>query len=126
MAVGVEVVSAYSGPASVHSFNDVNKVSEIKTHKIEYSDSDRVLYDLYKQVRELRENKAVSEIEIDRIYTTLISDYPNDWLLLLELYELSIKNGLSNQKALLKELEKLKCNKSYTTLIEKGIALCSI
>ena len=124
MAVGVEVVSAYSGPASVHSFDDVNKVSEIKTHKIEYSESDKALYGLYQQVRALRENKTVSEREIDLISDVLIFDFPNDWLLLLELYELSVKNNYSNQKVLLSHLEKLKCNKSYTTLIEKGIALC--
>ena len=124
MAVGVEVVSAYSGPASVNSFDDINKVSEIKTHKIDYSESDRILYNLYQRVRNLRESEVVSEKEIDVICNTLISDFPNDWLLILELYELSVKNNYSNQKVLLSHLEKLKCNKSYTTLIEKGIALC--
>ena len=125
MAVGVEVVSAYSGPASVNSFEDVNKVSETKTHKIEYSESDRKLYHLYNKVRDLRNNGIVSEREIDLIHNELIFEHPNDWLLMLELYELSVKNNFSNQKILISELEKLKCNKSYTILIEKGIALCS-
>jgi phenylalanine-4-hydroxylase len=125
MAVGVEVISAYSGPASVNSFEDVNKVSETKTHKIEYSEADRKLYHLYSKVRDLRNKGMVSEREIDLIYSELISDHPNDWLLMLELYELSVKNNFPNQKVLLTGLEKLKCNKSYTILIEKGIALCS-
>jgi phenylalanine-4-hydroxylase len=125
MAVGVEVVSAYSGPASVNSFEGVNKVSEIKTHKIEYTETQQALYKLYTQVRLLREKAIISEIEIDVIYNELVLSHPNDWLLLLELYELSVKHNFSNQKVVLKTLENLKCNKSYTTLIEKGIALCS-
>jgi len=125
MAVGVEVISAYSGPASVNSFEDINKVSEIKTHKIQYSASDRKLYQMYKQVRESREEETSTEKMVELIFETLKDEYPNDWLLLLELYELSEKNNFSNKNTLLKELEKLKCNKSYTSLIEKGIALCS-
>ena len=124
MAVGVEVVSAYSGPASVNSFVGINKVSEIKTHKIQYTENQKSLYGLYTQVREFRENDSVTESDVDEVFNTLIANYPNDWLLLLELYELSVKHNFSNQKVVLKTLENLKCNKSYTTLIEKGIALC--
>jgi phenylalanine-4-hydroxylase len=124
MAVGVRVVSAYSGPASVNSFEGVNKVSEIKTRKTQYTEKQKALYDLYTQVRVLRGHAIVTEKEIEVIYNELIANYPNDWLLMLELYELSVKNNFSNQKVLITELEKLKCNKSYTTLIEKGIALC--
>ncbi len=125
MAVGVEVVSAYSGPASVNSFEEVNKVSETKTHKIQYTEKQKSLYNLYAQVRALRETAALTEMKMEEIYNELIANYPSDWLLMLELYEVSVKNNFPNQKVLIKELEKMKCNKSYTTLIEKGIALCS-
>ncbi|MBL4642890.1 MAG: aromatic amino acid hydroxylase [Flavobacteriaceae bacterium] len=125
MAVGVEVVSAYSGPASVNSFEDVNKVSETKTHKIQYTEKQISLYGLYTQLRTLRESSTLTESSIELLYNELIANHPSDWLLMLELYEVSVKNNFSIQKILLKELEKLKCNKSYTTLIEKGIALCS-
>jgi len=125
MAVGVEVVSAYSGPASVNSFEEVNKVSETKTHKIKYTEKQISLYHLYSQLRTLREGAKLTEKVVEMLYAKLIANYPTDWLLMLELYEVSVKNNFSTQKRLLKELEKLKCNKSYTTLIEKGIALCS-
>lgn len=124
MAVGMEVVSAYAGPASVNSFEDVAKVSETKTHKIHYSESDQELYKLYQKVRDLRDNNAITENEITAIFETLQIKFSKDWLLPLELYELSIKNNYSNQSVLLKYLETLKSNKSYTTLIEKGIVLC--
>ena len=124
MAVGEEIVSAYSGPASLHSFEDVNKVSETKTHKIKYSDVDKELYGLYQKVRNFREKKNISEIDIEDINNKLIMKFSSDWLLLLELYELSVRNNFSIKKELLRRLEELKCNKSYTILIEKGIALC--
>ena len=124
MAVGEKIISAYSGPASVHSFENINKVSETKTHKINYSSEDKALYTLYERVRAYRESKKVLESEIIEVYNTLINEYKTDWLLLLELYELSIKNNFNIQNQLLKSLETLKCNNSYTKLIEKGIALC--
>lgn len=125
MAVGVEVTSAYSGPADVNSFDEINKVSETKTHKIQYSKEDKELYSLYSHVRDLRNKQEISEREIELIYNELIFSHPNDWLLLLELYELSVDKDYSIKNDLLSSLEKLKCNKSYTSLIEKGLALCS-
>jgi len=124
MAVGKEIVSAYAGPASVLSFTDVNKVSETKTHKINYSDADKELYALYQKVRDFRKKNNVLEKNIEEIFNVLIRKFSSDWLLLLELYELSVKFNFSIQKSVLKKLEELKCNKSYTTLIEKGIVLC--
>ena len=124
MAVGEEIISAYSGPASVHSFEDVNKVSETKTHKIKYSNSDKELYVLYDKIRNCRENNTVSENIIKEIFTELNTKFQNDWLLLLELYELSVKNNFSIKNSILEKLEDLKGNKSYTTLIEKGLVLC--
>lgn len=124
MAVGKEIVSAYSGPASVLSFGEINKVSETKTHKINYSNLDKELYALYQKVRDYRENNHVTENNIEAVFEELNVKFPNDWLLLLELYELSIKNDFSIQEKILKNLEELKCNKSYKTLIEKGIVLC--
>ena len=124
MAVGKEIVSAYSGPASVLSFEEINKVSDTKTHKINYSNSDKELYILYQKVRNFRENNNVSEEDIEVIFNELNNKFSNDWLLLLELYELSVKYNFSIQNNILAKLEELKCNKSYKTLIEKGIVLC--
>lgn len=124
MAVGKEVVSVFAGPASVSSFKEVNKVSETKTHKIQYSDSDRKLYKMYKDVRKSREEETTTEIMIELTFKTLKKEYPSDWLLPLELYELSVLNNYSNKTVLLEYLEELKCNKSYTKLIERGIILC--
>ncbi len=124
MAVGKDVVSAYAGAADINSFEDTTEVSKTKTHKIKYSDDQKRLYSLYSKVREIRTTKKVSEKEIESIYNDLLNNYKNDWLLLLELYELAIAYNLSIQKNILNSLEVLKSNNSYTKLIENGLALC--
>ena len=126
MAVGKEIISAFSGSADVNSFLDTSKISETKTHKITYSEREKELYKLYEVVRYLRENNLATEENITPIFKKLVSDFSNDWLLVLEIFELSLKNNFSIQKDVLKQLEILKCNKSYTKLIENGLALCKI
>lgn len=123
MAIGKEVVSAFAGSADVNSFEDVGKVSETKTHKIQYSDSDRALYTLYDEVRNLRENSSITTKEIQVIFERLRSEFPKDWLLPLELYELAELNSLEIQHELLGYLDVLKKNESYKKLIENGLRL---
>ncbi|MFT7899342.1 aromatic amino acid hydroxylase [Tenacibaculum ascidiaceicola] len=123
MAVGVEVVSAFAGPADVASFGDVGKVSETKTHKIQYSESDKKLYSLYDKVRGMRESGTISEKDIEEIFNEVNTSFKNDWLLPLELLELATLNNFSIKETLRDYLEKMKSNKSYTTLIENGLLL---
>ncbi|WP_428742580.1 aromatic amino acid hydroxylase [Tenacibaculum sp.] len=123
MAVGVEVVSAFAGAADVTSFGDVGKVSETKTHKIAYSDTDKELYGLYAKVRVMREEGTSSEEKIQEIFELLQSKFKNDWLLPLELLELAVEHDYSVKDAIKSHLEILKGNKSYTTLIENGLHL---
>ena len=124
MAIGKEVVSAYSGPADVNSFLSLSKVSETKTHKIKYSVRDKELYKLYEEVRVMREEKSSSEQKITEIFNQLKTNFELDWLLLLELYELALQNNYNIKSIILVRLEELKCNKSYTKLIENGLVLC--
>jgi phenylalanine-4-hydroxylase len=123
MAVGKEVVSAYAGAADVASFLDTSKVSETKTHKITYSETAKKLYVLYDEVREMRETNSATEVKIAGIFHQLEKEYSEDWLLLLELYELALENNFAIKNEILKILEALKSNKSYTKLIENGLNL---
>ncbi|ARV07531.1 phenylalanine 4-monooxygenase [Polaribacter sp. SA4-10] len=126
MAIGKEVISAYSGPADLNSFEDLGKVSETKTHKISYTNQEKELYNLYAEVRRIREENIATEEKIIAIFNQLKINFSSDWLLNLELYELALQNNFSIQNEILKQLEKLKCNKSYTKLIENGLVLCGI
>lgn len=123
MAIGKEVISAYAGPADVDSFGDIGKVSETKTHKIVYSDSDKALYTLYSEVRNLREGNSATTNNIGEIFGQLKTNYASDWLLPLELYELATKNELEIQDELLSYLEQLQKNDSFRKLIENGLEI---
>ena len=123
MAIGKEIIAAYAGVADVKSFDTIGKVSEIKTHKISYSKKEKTLFDLYADVKEMRENSNSSEEKINNIFIQLKNEFPNDWLLLLELYELALGSNFSIQKELLKSLEILQRNESYKTLIKNGLVL---
>ncbi|WP_028890325.1 aromatic amino acid hydroxylase [Tenacibaculum ovolyticum] len=125
MAIGKELVSAYSGPADVDSFGDLGKVSETKTDKIQYSESDNKLYEMYDDVRRSRVEETVTEEKVMTVFKTLKSEYTTDWLLPLELYELALANNYSIKNELKNYLEELKSNKSYRTLIENGLNLLS-
>ncbi len=76
MAIGKEVISAYSGPADVDSFDDLGKVSETKTHKIKYSETEKELYSLYDHVRKLREKNLSTEEKITEIFNQLKIKFP--------------------------------------------------
>ena len=123
MAVGKEIISAFSGAADVNSFLDTSKISENKTLKITYSPKEKELYSLYEKLRKLRESKLVSVEEIIPIFEKLKTMFPNDWLLPLEIYELLVQYNLSMQEEVLSHLEKLKDHKEYTKLISNGLKL---
>ena len=123
MAIGKEVVSAFAGPADVNSFGEIGKVSEIKTHKIQYSDSDKSLFEVYTQVRDLRNSGKINSETIREIFKKLKSDFPNDWLLSLELYEMAYAENLGIQDDLHAYLINLKENKAFIKLIDNGLEI---
>ena len=123
MAVGKEVVSAYAGPADINSFEDLGKISETKTQKIRYSKSEKELYQLYKKVKDLREDDLINEDQLKEIFEVLQKKYKNDWLLALELYELAFQKDFLTQKVFLKHLQILKENDMFTKLISDGLEL---
>jgi phenylalanine-4-hydroxylase len=123
MAIGKEVVSAYAGAADVDSFEDSSKVSEVKTRKINYTKSEKELYFLYDQVKQMRATNSATEEKVTEIFNQLKTNFSDDWLLNLEIYEVALQNNYALKVAILERLEELKCNKSYTKLIENGLVL---
>jgi phenylalanine-4-hydroxylase len=108
MAVGKEVISAFSGPADVTSFDMVNHVPSSQTIKQKKSPEREELENLYKNVRFLREGKT-AEITLKEAFGAVSGNHPNDWLLSVEILELAyqeqnedliskVKNHLENVK----------------------------
>ena len=72
----------------------------------------------------MRETGSASEEKITEIFNQLKTNFSQDWLLNIEIYELALQNNYKLKSLILERLEELKCNKSYTKLIENGLVLC--
>lgn len=100
MAVGKKVVSAFSGPADVNSFDLVTHVPSSKTIKAKKSAEREELEGLYLNVRNIREGKGGNE-NLGSIFASVKEKHNNDWLLSVEIIEQAHKN---NNQELLQEV----------------------
>jgi phenylalanine-4-hydroxylase len=88
MAVGEKIESAFSGPADPFAFELEYPVPKEKTHKISHSAEALKLHHMYQNVRDFRENK-INEIDLRGTWNIIKQEYPEEWLLPLELLELT-------------------------------------
>jgi phenylalanine-4-hydroxylase len=123
MAVGKSIKSAFAGPASPVSFTDVYSISDKKTSKIVYSKSEQYLHTLYDKVRALRTNKSSNQELMSKIFDEIQTKYPNEWLILLELFELTHISNIELGDKIHTQLAKLKENKDLEQLICDGLEL---
>jgi phenylalanine-4-hydroxylase len=120
MAVGKEIVSAFAGAADYHSFDLVTHVSSSETIKANISAKNIELNEMYKKVRLLRQAKRESYAleDFSEIFECLKNNFPSDWLLALEIYE------LTKDAAVLKHLSEIKNKRPKVAhLIDGGLAL---
>lgn len=87
MAVGKKVISAFSGPADVNSFDLISHVPTSKTIKAKHTAERDDLEVLYQTIRNIRETKD-TETSLVPIFDKLRTNHPNDWLLAVEITEL--------------------------------------
>ena len=124
MAVGKKVVSAFSGPADVNSFDLITHVPSSTTIKAKTSESRLELEHLYRQVREIRDGDQNGE-PLSNIFYALKTNHPKDWLLAVEIAELVKERG---EQRLMEDvfiyLEKLKTQRpEIAHLIAGGLEL---
>ena len=124
MAVGKKVISAFSGPADVNSFDMINHVPSSQTIKQKKSAEREELEKLYASIRNIRENKTAATT-LKEAFTSVTANHQNDWLLSVEIAELAKKEGDSNLvDKVLNHLEKVKINRpEIKHLIENGLEL---
>ena len=92
MAVGAEIVSCFSGPADPDAYGLRFPVPKEKTHKIIHEEKRKKLFSLYGQLRDIREAK-LPDVDPAGILEQLINNYPDDWLLAIEILEFAGKTG---------------------------------
>ena len=119
MAVGETITSCFAGPASYQSFEDGGELSSEKPEAIIYSKEQLNLHSYYKEVKSMRENDNIDSKRLHEIFKNLQTNYPNDWLLSLEILELS-KNDKEFAQKITFYLKKLT---NFKGLVSKGLDL---
>jgi len=127
MAVGKDIVSVFSGPADLNSFDLItHKISKNTIH-LKKSKERLALEALYQDVRDYRagKNRTISKA---KVLEELIEQHPNDWLLPMELYELAhLGNETKLTEKILKHLETVKQkNPNFERLIDDGLEIVRI
>ncbi|MBE9575194.1 aromatic amino acid hydroxylase [Flavobacterium proteolyticum] len=124
MAVGKKVISAFSGPADVNSFDMINHVPSSQTIKQKKSAEREELEKLYLSVRNIREGKPATTT-LKEAFASVSAGHPNDWLLSVEIAELAKKEGNSDlADKVLNHLEKVKSNRpEIVHLVDNGLEL---
>jgi phenylalanine-4-hydroxylase len=117
LTVGESINSVFFGPADPAAFKLDYAPPLEKTHKITHSESTKLIHELYREVRALREEQANNVMKIwDKLKTVA----PNDWLLALELYE------ISKDREIYDHLQTLKLNSpQLSSVIDNGIRLAT-
>ncbi len=125
MAVGKKIVSAFSGPADVRSFDLITHVPSSKTIKASVSEQKTKLENRYQQVRDVRLNKLPFSI-LHEVFEDVKTNFPKDWLLTVEIAELAANQSQENDFFLqvLRQLESLKTSRPEVAhLISGGLEL---
>ncbi|SRX54550.1 aromatic amino acid hydroxylase [Aequorivita sp. CIP111184] len=127
MAVGKEIVSAFAGAADYNSFDLVTHTSSSETIRPQLSQNEKELNLLYKEVREIRNSEEIDTTKLEEIFETLKENHSTDWLLPLEIHELTSKTDSDFSKKVLKHLLHLKQQKPKVShLIDGGLELLKI
>jgi len=124
MAVGKKVISAFSGPADVNSFDMINHIASSHTIKQKKSPEREELEKLYLSVRNSRENKTATTT-LKEAFASVSANHPKDWLLSIEIAELAKKEDNTDLvEKVLNHLEKVKTIRpEMAHLINGGLEL---
>ena len=122
MAIGKKVVSAFSGPADINSFDLITHVPKTTTIKPKISESRLALEKMYQQIRDYREKNI--EVNVEDILAQLKNNHPKDWLLTLEIAEIAHTKQLAIKDKALQRLDELtKDRPEIAHLIKNGLEL---
>jgi len=95
LPIGKNIISVYSGAADKEAFNEVIRIPAEGTYKVVYDNKTKRLQELYQDVRNIRNAQGPFE-RLAGIFNKLVKDYPEDWLLSIEIYELLYASGFDH------------------------------
>lgn len=116
MAVGENIVSVFSGPADADAFCLITEAAKEKTLKIEYDSQTLLIHSIYNKLENLKADKNISITNINNLINEYNTINQDDWLLLMEFFEISKQLGKHNPI-------EIKIKNMLTFLIEKTPSL---
>jgi phenylalanine-4-hydroxylase len=117
MAVGEKIVSVFGGAADREALDDTKDFAVKIIPRRKFSKDELELHKMYARVREIREKKLDTK-ELDSLVATVTKNYEDEWLIVLEVYE------LTHSDTALKALNSIaKKYPEKREQIENGIAL---
>ena len=132
MAVGSFIPSVFSGPADRRAYGETDTFLNQKKEPIKIqNEKEKQLYHLYSQVRQIRPNLDTLEnpsSQLKEILDISKQDFTEDWLLPLEIFELSchIHPTPDWQKSLKERLIDLSLShKNHAQMIHTGIEIAN-
>ena len=81
------------------------------------------LHKLYFEVKIIRESGEIDIKNLDKIYNEVISNYSDEWLILLEIYEVLYTSEFALKDNVINSLMKLREDSKFTDLIDNGLKL---
>jgi phenylalanine-4-hydroxylase len=132
IAIGSTVTSVFGGAADSEAFGEMTDFVAKRVPVAHYSDAEKKLQARYAELRKIRE-AGMQGAQLETALTTLIATHrqesPQDWLLILEAYEL-LKNRASQApmfEKIQKDLNTLsQQDEKIKNLIQDGIALAGV
>lgn len=122
MVVGKKIVSAFAGAADYNSFPNLYNVSQTLTVKPEKTAELSRLESYYQTLRDIRKEGDQNESKLEEIFQTIVNSYENEWLLALEILELTQDISLATEiTTYLKNIASE--NSHLSTLILEGIEM---
>jgi len=123
LAVGTEILSAFSGPADDYSFDLITHKPAMNTIKRTYTPQQQELHSLYRAVKNVR-NGEHTKFSLEAVFAILKKDHSEDWLLSIEIYELIHERDQNFADHILQHLDVIKTKKpKIKQLIESGIEI---
>ncbi|UKJ08715.1 aromatic amino acid hydroxylase [Solitalea lacus] len=125
MAVGSKIDSVFCGAADKDAYESIALVSETKTYQTQYDNKTVRLHELYRIVRNVREQRADVAL-LPSVWDSLKTEHTNDWLCSMEILEIFDHAGLHPE--LVEEIRLYLTNKAsslpaLTKLINDGFKL---
>ncbi|MBX3040088.1 MAG: aromatic amino acid hydroxylase [Bdellovibrionaceae bacterium] len=131
LAIGSSVPSVFGGPADRLAFGEVDDFIAKRVPTPVFSEQEKKRHQLYERVRDWREKQVKGDVLEQNLATALdeaTRDFPEDWLIVLEMHELALNRASESGIAqnIRKSLEqRINVQPDQAEIIREGLALAN-